>query len=102
MSDNKGINLPDRSIDPPILSAKDKADLAFGLEHGVDWIALSFVRHADDVREAIKRLGGAKPLNICLQQEVDRLQKVLSVVRASLSNLSLAIAGTIALSEPSP
>jgi len=53
---------------------------------------------ADDVREAIKRLGGAKPLNICLQQEVDRLQKVLSVVRASLSNLSLAIAGTIVMS----
>ena len=40
-----------------------------------------------DVKEAIKRLGGAKPLNICLQQEVDRLQKVISVVRASLSNL---------------
>ena len=53
---------------------------------------------AADVREAIKRLGGAKPLNICLQQEVDRLQKVISVVRASLANLTLAIAGTIVMS----
>jgi dynein heavy chain len=52
----------------------------------------------DDVRDAIKRLGGPKPLNICLQQEVDRLQKVLSVVRASLSDLTLAIAGTIVMS----
>jgi len=53
---------------------------------------------ADDVRDAIKRLGGPKPLNICLQQEVDRLQKVISVVRASLSDLTLAIAGTIVMS----
>ena len=54
---------------------------------------------ADDVRDAIKRLGGmAKPLNVCLQQEVDRLQKVISLVRASLSNLTLAIAGTIVMS----
>jgi len=52
----------------------------------------------EDVRDAIKRLGGAKPLNICLQQEVDRLQKVISVVRASLSDLTLAIAGTIVMS----
>jgi len=53
---------------------------------------------ADDVRDAIKKLGGAKPLNICLQQEVDRLQMVISVVRASLNNLTLAIAGTIVMS----
>ena len=52
----------------------------------------------DDVRDAIKRLGGQKPLNICLQQEVDRLQKVISLVRSSLSNLTLAIAGTIVMS----
>ena len=52
----------------------------------------------DDVVEGMKRLGGAKPLNICLQQEVDRLQIVLSVVRTSLANLALAIAGTIVMS----
>jgi len=52
----------------------------------------------DDVVEGIKRLGGAKPLNICLQQEVDRLQVVLTVVRSSLNNLALAIAGTIVMS----
>ena len=41
---------------------------------------------------------GPKPLNICLQQEVDRLQKVIALVRASLANLKLAIAGTIVMS----
>ena len=53
---------------------------------------------ADHVKEALKKLGGAKPLNICLQQEVDRLQKVLTLVRSSLASLKLAIAGTIVMS----
>ena len=52
----------------------------------------------DDTKDAIKRLGESKPLNICLRQEVDRLQRVLSVVGSSLSNLTLAIAGTIVMS----
>ena len=52
----------------------------------------------DDVAAGVQRLGGAKPLNICLQQEVDRLQVVLSTVRSSLANLALAIAGTIIMS----
>ena len=52
----------------------------------------------DAVREGIRKLGGAKPLNICLQQEVDRLQKVISLIRSSLASLKLAIAGTIVMS----
>ena len=52
LSSHKGINLPDRSIKAPILSEKDRADLAYGLERGVDYVALSFVRSADDVKEA--------------------------------------------------
>jgi len=54
---------------------------------------------ADDVSAGIKSLGGmGKPLNICLKQEIDRLQKVLKTVRSMLSNLKLAIAGTIVMS----
>jgi pyruvate kinase len=59
LGSHKGINLPDRSIDPPILSDKDRADLAFGLEQGVDWVALSFVRHAGDVQETKKLIAAA-------------------------------------------
>ena len=53
----------------------------------------------DDVRQGIKGLGGmGKPLNICLKQEIDRMQKVLSTVRFMLAQLKLAIAGTIVMS----
>jgi pyruvate kinase len=49
LGSHKGINLPGRSIDAPILSEKDCSDLEFGLAQGVDYIALSFVRGAADV-----------------------------------------------------
>ena len=49
LGSHKGINLPARSIDAPILSDKDRSDLDFGLAHDVDYIALSFVRNAGDV-----------------------------------------------------
>merc|ERR1719478_59642 len=52
----------------------------------------------EETKAAIKQLGATKPLNICLAQEIDRLQKVISVVRKTLANLKLAIAGTIVMS----
>ncbi len=45
----KGVNLPDTKISLPSLSEKDLRDLDFIIEQQIDWVALSFVRHADDV-----------------------------------------------------
>lgn len=45
----KGVNLPDTKTSLPSLTEKDKEDLLFALNNDVDWIALSFVRHPDDV-----------------------------------------------------
>ncbi len=56
----KGINLPDSNVSAPSLTEKDEEDLYFGLEQDVDWIALSFVRKAEDIyglREIIKSKG---------------------------------------------
>jgi pyruvate kinase len=50
LTSRKGLNLPGRSITAPTFTDKDRDDLAFGLRHAVDWVALSFVRTADDVR----------------------------------------------------
>ena len=49
ISDRKGINLPGVQVSSPSLTKKDVADLRFGIEHGIDMVALSFVRKRDDV-----------------------------------------------------
>ena len=51
LSANKGINLPNTKVSLPSLTEKDLRDLAFALELDVDWIGLSFVRSAQDIRE---------------------------------------------------
>jgi pyruvate kinase len=58
---HKGMNLPGVQLSTPALTAKDKEDLAFGVRHGVDFVALSFVRRSSDVTETknlIRELGG--------------------------------------------
>ena len=47
----KGINLPHTDVSAPSLTEKDREDLEFGLKNDVEWIALSFVRNAKDVKE---------------------------------------------------
>ncbi len=57
LSSNKGVNFPESTISIPSLSEKDRADLAFAVEAGANWIALSFVRNAEeimDLKEIIK------------------------------------------------
>jgi pyruvate kinase len=58
----KGINLPQSKVSAPSLTEKDLADLEFGLKNGVNWVALSFVRRAEDIhslREIITKSGVA-------------------------------------------
>ncbi|MEP1094203.1 MAG: pyruvate kinase [Cyclobacteriaceae bacterium] len=52
----KGINLPDSNVSAPSLTEKDIEDLKFGLAHGIDWVALSFVRRSEDIVELKKRI----------------------------------------------
>jgi pyruvate kinase len=51
LKDKKGMNLPDTAVSLPSLSVKDRDDLAFGIEQGVDFVALSFVRSPLDVHQ---------------------------------------------------
>ena len=51
LSNNKGVNFPDVQLSIRALTDKDRTDLAFGLEQGVDWVALSFVRNPSDMEE---------------------------------------------------
>ncbi|WBU57110.1 pyruvate kinase [Paracoccus sediminicola] len=52
ISNRKGVNVPDVVLPLAALSEKDRDDLEFACELGVDWLALSFVQRAEDVREA--------------------------------------------------
>lgn len=52
LKDHKGLNLPGAAISVPTITEKDAEDLAFGQELGVDYVALSFVRSADDIHQA--------------------------------------------------
>ena len=51
MTNRKGVNVPDVTLPMPAMTDKDKADLKFGLDQGVDWVALSFVQSPIDVAE---------------------------------------------------
>lgn len=57
LASRKGISMPDTLLDVSPLTDKDVDDLAFALKLGVDWIALSFVQRAEDVREVRKQIG---------------------------------------------
>ena len=59
LKSRKGINLPDTNISTPSLTEKDREDLELGLKQDLDWIALSFVRKADDIRELKKVIADA-------------------------------------------
>ena len=59
ISDRKGVNVPDAVVPIPALTAKDRLDLAFAVNQGADWIALSFVQRPEDVAEARRLIGGA-------------------------------------------
>ncbi|MCX7984200.1 MAG: pyruvate kinase [Bacteroidetes bacterium] len=50
LGENKGMNLPGVKLSTPSLTEKDLEDLEFGVQHGIDYVALSFVRSADDIR----------------------------------------------------
>jgi len=61
----QGVNVPGVELGIPSLTVKDERDLAFGIEHGVDYVALSFVRKAEDIqalRQRIKEKGADIPI----------------------------------------
>jgi pyruvate kinase len=58
LSDHKGVNVPSAILDLSPLTEKDLADMRFGLDLGVDWVALSFVQRGADVEQAKKLIAG--------------------------------------------
>jgi pyruvate kinase len=93
LGEHKGINLPGVAVSSPALTEKDRDDLRFGIEHGVDYVALSFVRSPEDVREAQRLMkqyvsemygeGDARDIPLIAKIEkpeaIDHLDEILAV-----------------------
>src|SRR5580704_10520333 len=82
LGEHQGINLPGTALSIPAMTEKDRKDLEFGLEHGVDAVALSFVRSAADVtmvKQIVMGHGSDTPLIAKLEkpQAIDHLEEIL-------------------------
>ncbi len=81
LSDRKGLNVPDVVVPIAALTDKDRSDLAFALQQGVDWIAMSFVQRPEDVAEGKKLIGGKAALLAKIEKPaaINRLDEILEL-----------------------
>jgi len=84
ISDRKGVNVPGVVLAISPLTDKDRRDLAFGLELGVDWVALSFVQRPDDVAEARRLVQGRAGVLAKLEKPsaIERLEEIIELADA--------------------
>jgi pyruvate kinase len=85
LKSRQGVNFPNLTLPLPSLTEKDKRDVEFGLAHNVDWISLSFVRSAADIRtlkEFISAKRAFKPVIAKIEkpQAVEHLEEILEEV----------------------
>jgi pyruvate kinase len=96
LKNRKGMNLPGVNLPVDAMTSKDKEDLAFGLNYGVDYVALSFVRHGKDIRvlrELIEKAGSEAKIVAKIEmlealdnlEEIVRLSDVVMVARGDLA-----------------
>jgi|MDSW01.1.fsa_nt_gb pyruvate kinase len=84
VSSNQGINLPDTKVSAAALSRKDRADIRFAVDNGLDWLALSFVRSSSDivfVKDFLRKLKVEVPVIAKIEHPsaVENLSKIISV-----------------------
>ncbi len=84
LSDKKGLNVPDVVVPLAALTEKDRSDLAFAIDQGADWIALSFVQRPEDLAEARRLIGGKAALLAKIEKPaaLDRLEGILELADA--------------------
>ncbi len=75
LSNNKGVNVPGVYLSVKALTDKDKEDLMFGLDQGVDWVALSFVRNPQDILE-IKELIASAGKNVPVIAKIEKHEAI--------------------------
>lgn len=96
ISNRKGVNVPDVVLPLAALSDKDRRDLEFVCELGVDWLALSFVQRADDVREARDLVQGRAAIMSKIEKpagvtEFDRILEVSDGIMVARGDLGVEL-----------
>ncbi len=92
LSNHKGVNVPSVILDVSPLTKKDRDDMRFGLDLGVEWVALSFVQRPEDLAEARKLVAGRaailskleKPAALTHLEEIVHLSDAIMVARGDL------------------
>ncbi len=81
LSDRKGVNVPDVALPIPALTEKDRQDLAFALDHGIEYVGLSFVQRPEDVAEAREITDGRAWIMVKMEkpQAVENLDAILAL-----------------------
>jgi len=81
ISDRKGVNVPKAVLDIAALTDKDRADMQYALDLGVDWVALSFVQRPADVAEARKLIAGRAALMAKIEKPaaIDSLEEIVEI-----------------------
>jgi pyruvate kinase len=82
LTSHKGINLPGVSVSAPSITEKDREDVAFAVEQGIDYLALSFVRRSQDIAE-LRALIPREILVIAKIEKDSALENIESIIRAS-------------------
>ncbi len=99
LSSNKGVNLPNTKVSLPCLTEDDISNAVFALEHGVDWIALSFVRKASDIlelKELIRKSNGEAGVIAKIEKpeallEIDQIIDVTDGVMVARGDLGVEV-----------
>jgi pyruvate kinase len=81
LSDHKGVNLPESVLSLSALTDKDLHDLQFGLDMGVDWIALSFIQRPEDIAEVQRLVDGDAAILTKLEKPhaIERLDEIVAL-----------------------
>ncbi len=81
LSDRKGVNVPNVILPIAAMTDKDRQDLQFGLDLGIDWVALSFVQREEDMAEARRLVAGRAALMAKIEKPaaIDRLEQIIEL-----------------------
>ncbi len=85
LSSNKGFNLPNSKLSVPSLTEKDLTDLEYGISQDLDWVALSFVRTAEDIVDLKRRISekGASMKVIAKIEKPEALENIDDIIKVS-------------------